>query len=1599
MLPGPAARAALERQAVSERDQDTRIRALKRTAPGLAGELATAAFELDRPWLAVARRLDALDRSERAEVLRILTPELGEDLATWWGWSTGEPYQRGWMHRGYRSRDPDHSLAARWEELAWLLRHALHHPRPLVWQAAWAMHLDGVAPLSGLLASAVAHGDQEVTGILRASLRGEHETSGPTRHGFVALLASGDPADWAEVRHLLVTAQRAEGLRQTILEVADLARPDAFATLLDAVCEHGLARFAATVRALGVWVGEELEVRQEAGVATAVATIRDHLRRPPSGEQLAAADPATAYLGLWTLALGEVEDAVAAAGLLLDSDRDGLRLAAARLLADLRIPAASPGLVRALDDPSPPVLAVALGAFAWTSDSEPEGGLDLSLPDRGRSVLRARLGTLGENAWVGTGLVGSAEGVLGDAVAADLLVGQVDGAGAEDFLDPAVLSHASPSGRLLAAERCAEHPARLRGALFAMAADRSSSVRDVVLTALRTLESVTEDEAIVLEQMLRRKAADVRATALQLLLRQEPAAVTASVERLASGNPEQRRAAEELAGTKAAVPRPARQVPAVLRSRPAERTAAVRPVAPAPASWTPYHAGCRLAWTSLNAWLAEHADVEVRTDVGVELLGNLGWGFLPWEGGLPLPEVIGPWWERIEPQLTDGGLELALLALAPRSGREWTRDLARAVVGPVAPQLREVPGYAVPWQLVEALARHAARASWHGPVLGLLEAAAVALPVEALLGPNPVMKRRGRRPVLDRWGMSTASDPRRRILGLVQEVHSEVDLDEVSTEHLDRLWRALRYVDEPEGTLDRWDGPSVQVGTERHQGLDVARMVPDQPDRWPPPVRVVVAALERGLATRADLVDALVLPPDGDRWVVDAPSSDALHHLTTARPEAWARSALAQEVVAEVRAAVVEAECARGDLPSVLSATAREVRSTHGATELVPCLAALGRAPFTRAHTWDPTRESNLSHLVRVNQPVTEDSAERLGRLLAEAGVGERRVLETAVYAPQWARLVEQHLGWPGLESAVWWVHAHTKDDSWSVDPEVRAQWESEVSQRTPLSGPELLGGTADVAWLHDIGRSLGEERLDQVLGAARYASSAGGHQRARLFAEASLGRLSEADLRERISSKRHQDSVRALGLLPLPDRDALLRRYELLRGFVASDRTAGAQRRASETAAVEVAMVNLARTAGYPDPQRLTWAMESEAVRDLAAGPVVARVGDLVVELSLDADGSPRLDVRRGEKTLRSVPAASAKEPQVAALKERAAALRVQVRRVRASLEAACVRGDALEPAELAELGDHPAVGPMLRDLVLVDGQGRVGFPTGGSDLVDAAGEVFAGQGLLRVAHPVDLLASGQWPELQHAVMVGSRRQPFKQLFRELYTLTEGERAEPGTVSRRYAGHQVEGRRARGIFGSRGWVADVETGFSRTFHRERVTAWCELLGGAFTPAEVEDAAIEEVSFRRPGEWTPIPLAEVPPRVFSETMRDLDLVVSVAHSGGVDPEPSQSAVQVRARLVQETAELLGLTNVEVAGHHVRVRGTLGTYSVHLGSAVVHRLPGHAVCLVPVSAQHRGRVFLPFADDDPRTAEVVAKVVLLARDGSIKDPTVLQQLVG
>jgi hypothetical protein len=138
-------------------------------------------------------------------------------------------------------------------------------------------------------------------------------------------------------------------------------------------------------------------------------------------------------------------------------------------------------------------------------------------------------------------------------------------------------------------------------------------------------------------------------------------------------------------------------------------------------------------------------------------------------------------------------------------------------------------------------------------------------------------------------------------------------------------------------------------------------------------------------------------------------------------------------------------------------------------------------------------------------------------------------------------------------------------------------------------------------------------------------------------------------------------------------------------------------------------------------------------------------------------------------------------------------------------------------------------------------------------------------------------------------------------------------------------------------------------------------------------------------------------ICDVPDVIFSEVMRDVDLAVSVAHAGGVDPETSHSTVEMRAAILSFVLPMFRLSNVSIEGRHAVIEGKRASYSVHLGSGVVHQIGGAMIPVLPVHSQHRGKIFLPFVDDDPKTAEVISKVLLFADDGKIKDPMILEHI--
>jgi hypothetical protein len=321
-----------------------------------------------------------------------------------------------------------------------------------------------------------------------------------------------------------------------------------------------------------------------------------------------------------------------------------------------------------------------------------------------------------------------------------------------------------------------------------------------------------------------------------------------------------------------------------------------------------------------------------------------------------------------------------------------------------------------------------------------------------------------------------------------------------------------------------------------------------------------------------------------------------------------------------------------------------------------------------------------------------------------------------------------------------------------------------------------------------------------------------------------------------------------------------------------------------------------------------------------------------------------------------------------------------------------------AMEEEEAYSLGELTG---LCRNPVTAGILGRLVFVSEDGSLTGTLKDLAAADPAVRlyVAHPVTLYRVGELARFQRLFFEmqtkDGTKQPFKQVFREFYPKLAEEK--DALDSRLFAGYQIQPKKTLATLKGRGWVADYDEGLQKIYFRQGIAATIYALADWFSPADTESPTLEFVSFydRKTGRQKK--LAEVPDILYSEVMRDVDLVVSVAHVGGVDPETSHSTIEMRRVIFEFNMELFGLTNVTFEGTHAYIKGTLGNYNVQLGSGVIHKESGGMVNIVPVHSQQRGKIFLPFIDEDPKTAEILAKILLLAEDNKIKDPYILQQL--
>lgn len=696
-------------------------------------------------------------------------------------------------------------------------------------------------------------------------------------------------------------------------------------------------------------------------------------------------------------------------------------------------------------------------------------------------------------------------------------------------------------------------------------------------------------------------------------------------------------------------------------------------------------------------------------------------------------------------------------------------------------------------------------------------------------------------------------------------------------------------------------------------------------------------------------------------------------------------------VLQKVTERILEIELKRGDSETQVTSLAEALDCIYGAENFICILQAFGKDTFIRdSYNWGCTKRGILSSLLRACHPLPTDTSAELKKLAKKAEITDERLVEASMFAPQWIELCEKATGWKGLTSTAYYFHAHTNE---MFDDKKKAI----IARYTPIDVNDFREGAFDIDWFKDAYKTIGKRRFEIVYNAAKYISCSNNHTRARKFADAVNGVMKAEDTKKEIIAKRNKDLLMSYGLIPLgrkPEKE-LLERYQFLQKFLKESKDFGAQRQESEKKAVGIALQNLARNSGYGDVTRLTWSMETELIKEILPYLTPKTIEDVEVYIKINEDGKSDIKQIKGGKVLNSVPAKLKKHPYIEELKAVHKKLKDQYTRSRIMLEQAMEDCTRFKESELRKLMQNPVIWPLLKNLIFIS-NGQIGFYTDG--LLITANTTcipLSAKDELRIAHPTDLYANGNWNDYQKFLFARAIRQPFKQVFRELYIPTPEE--EEAMQSRRYAGNQIQPKKTATVLKGRRWVADYEGGLQKIYYKENIIATIYAMADWFSPADIEAPTLEFVCFFNRKDYSLMKISEIPPVIFSEIMRDVDLAVSVAHAGSVDPETSHSTIEMRSALVELSMPLFHLDNVKVKGNFAHIEGKLGTYNIHLGSGVIHKEGGAQIAVLPVHSQNRGRLFLPFLDEDPKTAEILTKIILFAEDDKIKDPSILKQI--
>ena len=682
----------------------------------------------------------------------------------------------------------------------------------------------------------------------------------------------------------------------------------------------------------------------------------------------------------------------------------------------------------------------------------------------------------------------------------------------------------------------------------------------------------------------------------------------------------------------------------------------------------------------------------------------------------------------------------------------------------------------------------------------------------------------------------------------------------------------------------------------------------------------------------------------------------------------------------------LEVEFSRGSLETPYSYLLARAERIYGVEKFCKAIVSLRGMTWVRS-PYGTEKNAVLSYILKCCVKAQDDDYAKFIQLVEKYKITDDELIKATLFNPEFVDYTAKYLEVPYLKVAVFWFIAHLNEDLQGDKQDRRIE---QIKEFSDISYPDFKDGAFDCKWYEEMVEKVPQNILKRVYDNAKYVTVGGLHKRAQRFFDALNGRIDKAVCLEKMSGTRNKDYCLIYSLIPIENRQDLFERYSALAEFIQSGKQFGAQRQLSERRVVDIAMENLARVAGYASSDIFIFEMEAENPSDIFK---TFEIDNIAITPYIDENKfKVTYSVQKDGKSLSAIPSKYGRNEIVVTIREEIKKLNQKLRRIIASLESTMNNRVEFSVEQLSNMRRERIMACVIDKLVFVaDGKLCV-FD---KELKSIDGEIIK-FGSVYIAHPVELKKSGLLTSAIEYVARRNIRQPFKQVMREIYTKTELELTQEEVL--RFKGFEVDLKKCVATLKGKGWGVCEEIGLRKIYYRSDVVAAIFREFDLFYTADYTNVnrELHGIYFLRRKSGEIIPIKDVDDITFSETLRDVDLMVSISSKVIYDFDLAMSTVEMRHEVLKSIAGILGLTNVSFLKDNIKVEGKLGTYVVNIRTGLVFKEGKGNLALETVYSVDKP-ILLDFVDEDPMTADIISKAIVLANDSAIKDTAILREI--